>query len=87
MTLAVTGEGEKSLYHHDCDRCTFLGVFEQCDLYHCHQGGLGPTVIARYSSQPSDYASGLHGADHHPLLSEALRRARTRRLIACETVN
>lgn len=49
-------------YVHDCDRCAFLGNFRDGewhwhDLYFCWQYGRG-TVIARASSQGSDYVSG-----------------------------
>lgn len=50
----------KPIFTHDCDSCTFLGsaVIEgkEFDLYHC---AYEPTVIARFSSEGADYASGL----------------------------
>ena len=52
----------KPNYTHDCKQCLFLGEIvaggKLCDLYFCPQGGL-TTVIARYSSEGADYASGM----------------------------
>ena len=51
----------KPQFHHDCERCIFLGAFSEaehnCDLYYCAQVG-SPTLIARYSSEGPDYCSG-----------------------------
>jgi hypothetical protein len=62
-------------YVHDCDGCTFLGQFEEYDLYACDN-----TVIARRSDEGSDYKSGLvfgiTRVDAH--LAEALDRATAR---------
>ena len=44
-------------HKHDCDQCDYLGQYEGADLYFC--GKSLPTVIARYSDEPSDYTSGL----------------------------
>ena len=53
------------IHHHECDRCTFLGVYidaeGQQDLYCCPQTG-HPTVLARYGSQYYEYTSGLNHA-------------------------
>ncbi len=60
---------------HDCTRCTFLGGFDAADLYFCC-GSLETTVIARYSDEGSNYASGMafsFGSNAH--LTEARRRA------------
>jgi hypothetical protein len=62
----------KPLYEHDCRSCTFLGTTRVepdwagkevnevawADWYGCTQGGKVPTIIARTSSQDSDYQSG-----------------------------
>lgn len=45
-------------WEHDCDCCLFLGTFNNADLYFCPSDMGIPTVIARLSSEPSDYASG-----------------------------
>ncbi len=73
-------------YAHDCELCTSLGEFKSFDLYYCPQQTLGTaTVIARNSSEPSDYSSGLwfgrkyKDHDSHPL-GEAYRRARDLKL-------
>lgn len=46
------------LYTHDCDKCVFLGSYDEKDMYYCPQEGLD-TVIARFSDEGSDYISGL----------------------------
>src|SRR5258708_16544052 len=59
----------KAKYIHDCELCTFLGTItypaalsdktaplRNADLYHCFDS-LGGTVIARFSSKGSNYAS------------------------------
>lgn len=43
-------------YVHDCDRCVYLGQFEQYDLYYCPSE---PTIVCRFSSEDPDYNSGL----------------------------
>ncbi len=49
-----------ALYAHDCSDCIFLGSFDGADLYyHPNFGPLTETVIARNSSSPADYSSGL----------------------------
>lgn len=64
---------------HDCDDCVFLGWYLKHDLYFCHHE---PTVIARASSDGPNYFSGLVFARRgHPFLTEALDRAKVRRLI------
>jgi hypothetical protein len=49
-------------FKHDCEHCHFLGNVlaggKEVDLYFCNQAGM-PTVIARYSDEGSDYASGM----------------------------
>lgn len=58
-------DGAKSVrtkrFQHDSDCCRFLGHGLGHDLYYCHQHSL-PTVIARHSSVPSDYESGMAAA-------------------------
>ena len=69
-------------YTHDCRHCTFLGPYcafgddKYADLYHCIQGDEKkiPTVIARFSSEPSDNQSGVNFYQM-PYLMEAQRRA------------
>jgi hypothetical protein len=45
-------------YEHDCTSCIFLGHREGLDIYYHEKDILGPTLIARRSSEPSDYSSG-----------------------------
>lgn len=77
------------IYIHDCDHCTFLGTVEfegrEFDLYFCKQGHFVPTVIARGSSQPHDYTSGIQLAKVDPVLGEALARAQERNLVPRDT--
>jgi hypothetical protein len=46
----------KPIFRHDCEACSFLGHYEEHDLYYCPGE---PTVIARYGSEGPDYKSGL----------------------------
>lgn len=71
----------KSRYQHDCEECTFLGQYNEYDLYHCNQRGR-PTVIARYSDDGPDYMSGME-APWTPL-ETARELARERGLIVDE---
>lgn len=75
-------EAARPRYVHDCKQCTFLGRYlgpDNVDLYHCMQDKSQPTVIARHSSEPSDYESGL-SCYWHFSLREAKRRAQKRGL-------
>lgn len=49
-------------YQHDSTCCTYLGgcVYDgqHYDLYYCAQGGMMPTVLARFSGHGPDYMSG-----------------------------
>jgi hypothetical protein len=58
-----TPKPRKPLFRHDCDKCVFLGTLNRKDLYVCPIGDkqIG-TLVARASSVPSDYASGLQFA-------------------------
>ena len=64
---------EKPLYEHDCDMCIFLGVYKGKDLYWCNGD-----VVARYSSAPSGYSSGVIFQDRIECIKEAVLRARSR---------
>lgn len=59
---ALRPSASEPRFAHDCESCVFLGGCvaggRLADLY-VHPGGVMPTVIARYSSEGSDYASGL----------------------------
>ena len=46
----------KPQYAHDCENCEFLGQHTGHDLYYCGTADHG-SVIARYSSEPSEYIS------------------------------
>ena len=69
-------------FKHDCDACTFLGTYDEHDLYHCvgpvHQ--VGPTVIARWSDHGPDYASGMQAARRIPM-KDTSENARTLRAL------
>jgi hypothetical protein len=72
---------DRPLYLHDCKDCIYLGNYENCDLYVC-----GESVVARRSSEPSDYDSGsvyngrfyaalVVGSPSYLILEKALKRA------------
>ena len=50
------------LYKHDCANCKYLATLNNMDLYVCARQNKIDTLIARYSSEPSDYSSGLEFA-------------------------
>lgn len=64
---------DKPFFTHDCERCQFLGSFQNHDLYFCP--GSFPTVIARFGSDGPDYVSGVSFALGNPYLNEALIRS------------
>lgn len=76
-------------FQHNCKGCTFLGPYKSeafmgepptdYDLYFCLQGGNMPTVMARFSDNEPDYASGLYS--NLPWLKEAKKRAEERKLL------
>lgn len=62
---------EPARYIHRDRCCVYLGRFNEYDLYYC-EGILTKTVLARYSSDPSEYLSGW-GSRMAPLaVAEAL---------------
>lgn len=71
-------------FQHDCETCTFLGHYNEHDLYHCKS--TAPTVIARRSDDPPDYSSGLMFAGlmfaEHAMVGNALYPLRVAYLIA-----
>lgn len=82
----------KPKYKHDCDRCVFLGTYDDDgipkDLYYCAEGGFNQdTVVSRFSSDGPDYLSGMSFANSGavPSLVEAKRRAIERGLIQEDT--
>lgn len=56
MSASTTDSTPK--YIHDCHSCVYLGESDGADLYYCAQRQGFPTVVARYSSDGSDYISG-----------------------------
>lgn len=66
--------------HSHCHHCMFLGTYREKDLYYCSQNGYS-TVIARASSNDSDYVSGF-SFDGRLWLAEARWRARELGLLA-----
>lgn len=64
-------------YTHDCNKCEFLGIHEEYDLYFCPDE---PTIIARYGNKGNEYGSGLEFAvscSQHEKYKKALRLALT----------
>ena len=57
-------------HKHDCSACDFLGSWGREDLYFCGDSAM-PTVIARHSSESSDYVSGLTQIAYTPSLAIA----------------
>lgn len=79
--MTIPNQPAAPAYTHDgCPDCTYLGHHAGQDLYFCPQGDF-PTVLARESSDSSDYISGLALADQVPGLREARRRAIERGLL------
>ena len=77
---------EMPKFQHDCRGCTFLGRFNDKDLYFCTQGSTWHhTVIARFGDDGPDYSSGLpfavEGEFGIPELLEAKKRAIAKGLI------
>ncbi len=64
----------KPIYKHDCEKCVFLGNFNNEDLYYCDQSII-PTVISRYSDVGPDYTSGMAFIGINKQLTEAYNRA------------
>jgi hypothetical protein len=64
---------DKPRYEHDCNACVYLGKHKEFDLYFCDTAF--PTIIARFSSDGPDYASGMDFRDHISPLGEAFKRA------------
>jgi len=77
-------------FEHDCDVCKFLGHYQGYDLYICPNGT--KTVIARASSVPSNYSSGMTFAmtslkeriEDGRTLDEGVLALRVARLIAID---
>jgi hypothetical protein len=72
---------ETPKYEHNCDRCVYLGTYDNkgegvitTDLYY-HNHHSFATVIERYSSEKSDYCSGLYSVGACEGLREAYNRA------------
>lgn len=73
---------ERPRYVHDCSKCTFLGCYDEADLYFCKAQCTGETVLARFSDEGSNYQSGLCFAyGVNPLLTRARRLAVQRGLL------
>ena len=71
------------MHKHDCDNCTFLGNFNEYDLYHCPQCGM-PTLIAR-CGEKGEYSSGMafgykYREDLTNPMGEAWRRSKEKGL-------
>lgn len=70
------------VFAHDCDVCFFLGQYNDADLYLCPKEAGGPTVIARFSWEPGDYASGTPIAESKAFPEATHRELRVAWLIA-----
>jgi hypothetical protein len=47
----------KSIFTHDCDKCTFLGHYFDHDVYVCKTEISRGSIIARFGNEGSEYAS------------------------------
>lgn len=67
---------QKPRYEHDCKTCEFFGQYENYDLWaHINKETMTlESVIARESSEPSDYASGNSFIACHKALLECYKR-------------
>jgi len=76
-------KGETPRWEHDMDCCTFLGRYNDCDLWGCDKSSEsaysigGVVLMARYSDKPEDYTS--NRPDPRVPEWEGLRRWRERR--------
>lgn len=86
-TIEAKPDGDTPQYTHDCEKCVFLGRFEDMDLYYADHGGLPDTVIARWGNDGPAYTSGkaLAVPTGHPALYEAKKRAIAKGLMKDET--
>lgn len=76
-SVNFTSRFEPPRYQHACEWCVYLGRWLEADLY-AHETDADSTVIARYSSTPEDYSSGLPFAQSGAVaaLTVALMRAK-----------
>lgn len=72
-------------YEHDGEESTYLGRYDQFDLYFDPQTGLFPTVIARHGDG-SQYVSGIAQANHLLPLRVARGLAEARELLPARSV-
>lgn len=47
--------GPQPVFEHDCDDCTFIGHVLGHDLWICPQGGVMPTLLARWGNDGPEY--------------------------------
>ena len=71
------------LYTHDCNRCVFLGTYQEADLYYHPGTAAMRTTVARWSDEPSDYQTGSMSS-RIPVLIEARLRAEERELLSTQ---
>jgi hypothetical protein len=79
--------GSPFFEHSYCAPCTFLGTFQNMDLYHSVLGNNKPMLIERYSSEPFKFngedAKTVYEKcvpDENSALGEAWRRANNLKL-------
>lgn len=76
----MTTPAAHPVHVHDCDTCVFLGTWVTTEYgarveYDLYKHENLPTYVARYSSQDSDYTSGLVFVGLNPAITEAHRLA------------
>lgn len=70
------------IFEHDCDSCKYMGTHMDHDMYFCPQGGLYPTVVARFGHEPDEYLSGIFENETPDMpLGFALKLAKDLKLI------
>ncbi|MFM0058572.1 hypothetical protein PQR64_23400 [Paraburkholderia phytofirmans] len=82
--IPATAFHPQARHLHDDRDALALGFFGEYDLYLQSQGGLPPTLLARYGDHPPQYSSfnptftklADIGAESRPVFAEALARAR-----------
>jgi hypothetical protein len=62
---------QEPIYDHYCDKCFFLGHYENYDLYACFRfDGFVDDIIARYGSEEDEYISGIRSKQVSPCETE-----------------
>jgi len=57
--MVESKEDYTRMYKHNCNRCKYLGIYQNADLYCCLDSFKtnNPTLVARFSDDPPNYSS------------------------------